>query len=106
MAAGAAGTDNPPTLAAYIGGISANVTANLSSQNVGEFDVQIDVPTGARPGDLIALSASGTFANVAVFQGLSAPDVQFIPLPAGTPQLLPGRWSRGPLSLETTALNC
>jgi uncharacterized protein (TIGR03437 family) len=93
VAAGATGTDNPPitptaALAAYIGGISTTVTAQLSSQRVGEFDVQIDVPTGARPGDLIALSANGTLANFAVFQGLSAPDVQFIPLPAGTPQLV------------------
>src|SRR5580700_5897248 len=93
VAAGAPGTDSPPitptaTLAAYIGGISTNVTAKLSSQRVGEFDLQIDVPPGARPGDLIALSANGTFANFAVFQGLTTPDVQFIPLPPGTPQLV------------------
>jgi uncharacterized protein (TIGR03437 family) len=93
VAAGASGTDNPlitptATLAAFIGGISTNVTAQLSSQRVGEFDVQIDVPTGARPGDLIALSANGTFANFAVFQRLTTPDVQFIPLQPGTPQLV------------------
>jgi uncharacterized protein (TIGR03437 family) len=93
VAAGAVGTDNPPivptaALAAYIGGIGANVTAKLSTQRVGEFDVQIDVPAGARAGDLIALSANGTFANFTVFQGLAAPDVQFIPLPSGTPQLV------------------
>ena len=89
VAAGAAGSANPTAaLAAYIGGISANVTAKLSSERVGEFDVQLDVPAGAKPGDAIALSASGTFANFAIFQGLAAPDVQFLPLPAGTPQLV------------------
>src|SRR5579872_1867736 len=93
VAPGAAGPADPPviptdTIIAYIGGISASVNARLSPERVGEFDVQIDVPPTARPGDVIALAANGTFANFTVFQSLSAPDVQFLPLPAGTPQLV------------------
>jgi hypothetical protein len=93
VATGAAGPVEPPvvptdTITAYIGGISATVNAKLSPERVGEFDVQIDVPPTARSGDVIALAANGTFANFTVFQSLSAPDVQFLPLPAGTPQLV------------------
>jgi hypothetical protein len=90
---GSGGPVDPPavptdTITAYIGGISAAVTAKLSSERVGEFDVQIDVSPGARPGDVIALAANGTFANFTVFQGLSAPDIEFLPLPPGAPQLV------------------
>src|SRR5260370_14465174 len=90
---GAAGPTDPPavptdTITAYIGGISAARTSKLSSERGGEFDVQIDVSPGARPGDVIALAANGTFANFTVFQGLSAPDIEFLPLPPGTPQLV------------------
>ena len=93
VAPGAAGPADPPvvptdTITAYIGGISAAVNAKLSSKRVGEFEVQIDVPPGARPGDVIALAANGTFANFTVFHGISAPDIEFLPLPPGTPQLV------------------
>jgi hypothetical protein len=76
---------------AYIGGIEAGVSANLSSQRPGEFDVQITVPDGARAGDAVTLqvsTASGLrAANRTIFQGIRAPDLQFVPLPNGAPVL-------------------
>ncbi|MBI1791441.1 MAG: IPT/TIG domain-containing protein [Acidobacteria bacterium] len=93
---GAAAGDATPAkpaalLNAYIGGIKANASAALSTKRVGEFDVQIEVPDSARPGDLVTLTVQTQnamrAANRTVFQGMRSPDVQYLPLPEGAPEL-------------------
>ncbi len=94
---GAAGTTDPPVapvdgVTVYIGGMKANATATLSPVHAGEFDIRVDVPASAKPGDAIALNVNPPAgpprsANSVIFQGLRAPDVQFVKLPDGTPDL-------------------
>lgn len=67
----------------YIGGLLANSTASLSSDRVGEFDISVDVPAGAQPGDVIAVVAGNTPANRATYQKKSSIDVQFLAIPDG-----------------------
>ena len=71
----------------YVGGIPANAVATGSATRPGEFEVQIDVPSGARPGDVVALYADRLAANLTVFQFLPLPEVTFLPLPEGAPEL-------------------
>lgn len=75
------------TVRAYIGGVPANATATPSSDRPGESDVQIDLPPSARSGDSIALFSGPSAANEVVFQNLTAPDVQYAPLPDGAPEI-------------------
>ena len=83
--AGPADTPAKPTanIQAFIGGIRTNVSAALSRTQPGVFDVVIDVPAGARPGDLVNLVVGNRAANRTVFQPISAPDIQFVPAPDG-----------------------
>ena len=67
---------------AYIGGLQAKVAANLSSGRPGEFDVNIELPPGAEPGDIITVAANRP-ANRLTFGTLKAPTVTFLPLPDG-----------------------
>ena len=93
---GAAGSDDSPVkpiaaISAYIGGMKTTASATLSSKGAGEFDVLVDIPAGAKPGDVITLSVAAQggprSANRAIFQGMRIPDAQFIPFPAATPDL-------------------
>lgn len=69
---------------AYIGGLSAPVEAKLSTERVGEFDVTLDIPEGASPGDLISIYAGQAApANRPVFEKIRAPEVQYIALGNG-----------------------
>jgi len=97
VGSGAAGPQDPPAkprvaLEAHVGGLPANLSATLSQSRVGEFDIQIEVPAGARPGDVITLllraAAEGAAqaANPTTFQKLSKGEVQFVPSPAGAPE--------------------
>lgn len=92
---GEAGPADPPArprvaLEAYIGGLPANLNAALSKDRVGEFDVNIQVPVGSQPGDVVTLLArtrtAVQAANRATFQRLTNAHVQFIPLPDGAPE--------------------
>jgi uncharacterized protein (TIGR03437 family) len=73
---------------AYIGGVRTNATATASIKNVGEFDVLLNVPASAQPGDLIYLVSGGRPSNPVVFQALSAPVTQLAPLPTGSPDIV------------------
>lgn len=69
---------------AYIGGLSAPVEAKLSTERVGEFDVTLDVPEGALPGDLISIYAGQAApANRPVFERIRTPQVQYMALGNG-----------------------
>jgi len=85
------GAAGPPDLAskpkgdlrAYVGGVPAHVDAGLSSDRPGEFDVLIDVPPEAKPGDVIQLYLNNRMANRVTFGSLSAPETQFLKAPEG-----------------------
>ncbi|MCL5745812.1 MAG: hypothetical protein M1541_18125, partial [Acidobacteria bacterium] len=72
---------------AYIGGIRANASAAASGTRVGEFDIQVSVPDGARPGDLIQIVAGGRAGNATVFRPMQDAEMQYLPLPDGAPEL-------------------
>jgi uncharacterized protein (TIGR03437 family) len=67
----------------YIGGLPANSVTSLSPDRVGEFDISVDVPAGAQPGDIISVVAGNQPANRATYQKQSAADVQFLSVPDG-----------------------
>jgi len=93
---GGAGSDDSPVrptaaISAYIGGMKTTASATLSSKRAGEFDVQVDIPASAKPGDVVSLSVAAQggsrSANRVIFQGMRAPDVQFVRFPDGSPDL-------------------
>ena len=93
IAAGDVGpSDTPATpnaaLVAYVGGLRAKVTAAASTKTPGVFDVQIAVPTGARPGDLVMLLAARQPAAPVVYQKLDSARVQMVALPSDAPPIV------------------
>lgn len=70
---------------AYVGGLPARVRATLSPERVGEFDVRIEVPPEAQPGDLITLMVGTRAANQVTFGAASSPEVEFLAKPKGAP---------------------
>ncbi len=92
VASGEAGPKDPPatprqSVRAHIGGLPAGVTAALSSERVGEFDIQIEVPSGALAGDVVAVNVGGRAANLTTFGSLRTPELRFLPLPEGAGEL-------------------
>ncbi len=77
----------PGTVTAYIGGAPAKVTTQLSKAVPGQFNAQIDVPGTARPGDVLNLTVNARLANLVTLQPLTAPAVQYLALPEGSPDL-------------------
>jgi uncharacterized protein (TIGR03437 family) len=64
---GEPGPADPPArprdaIRAFVGGLPARVRATLSPQRVGEFDVHIELPPEARPGDTLTLQVGGRSA--------------------------------------------
>lgn len=97
VGSGEAGPQEPPAkpralLEAYVGGLPANVSATLSKERVGEFDIQIEAPAGARAGDVVTLllraraGGAAQAGNQTTFQKLSKAEVQFVPMPQGAPE--------------------
>ncbi len=69
---------------AYIGGLPAVTQSVLSSSRVGEYDVTVEVPADARPGDLISLLAGNAApGNRLSFGRAPGAEVQWLKLPAG-----------------------
>ncbi len=92
VSTGEVGPQDPPAtprnaVRAYVGGLPAVATARLSSERVGEFDITVEVPPESQPGDIIALLLGNQEANRATFNRITSPDVQFLRLPQGTPEL-------------------
>ncbi|MGH9656948.1 MAG: hypothetical protein ACRD96_00295, partial [Bryobacteraceae bacterium] len=91
----AAAADSPakPALpvVVHVGGIRSSAVATYSSKRAGEFDIQIEVPPQTRPGDLIGVTVVAPNAmrpaNRTVFQRMRTPDVQYLALPEGAPEL-------------------
>ena len=64
---GEPGPADPPArprdaVRAFVGGLPARVRAALSPQRVGDFDVRIELPPEARPGDTLTLQVGGRTA--------------------------------------------
>ena len=92
LASGAsANMDNLATprgaIRAVVGGSNAEAKATASPYRVGEFDVTIDLPGTAQPGDVITLQVANNTANRTLYQRIPEPAVSFLPIPAGTPDL-------------------
>ena len=66
----------------YVGGIPAAFTATLSPERVGEFDLRVETPAGALPGDPVRIVHAGRAANSATLSALRSPDLLFMPIPA------------------------
>jgi len=73
---------------AWVGGLPAAATATMSATRVGEWDVTL-APSSAsvNNGDVITVTANGRAANRTIWKPLTAPQVRFVPLPEGTPEL-------------------
>lgn len=86
---GRTGDDGMPAadISAWVGGLPAKASVAPADGRQGEFDVSIEIPGGAREGDLISVMAARQAANRTMFGSLAAPDVQALRLPDGAPQL-------------------
>lgn len=72
---------------AYVGGLPANVSAQLSKDRVGEFDVRIEAPTGAAAGDLVSLVAGGRLSNQGTLGKSSAAAMKYLKMPPSAPEI-------------------
>lgn len=86
-AANAAGAAPRLAVRAQVGGLLARTSASASTERAGEFDVEVEIPNGAKPGDTINLSQAGRYSNFATFGSARDPEVLFLPLPDGTPPI-------------------
>jgi uncharacterized protein (TIGR03437 family) len=93
LASGDAGpADSPavPTtpIRAYVGGVPVNVAATASTARVGEFDVKVDIPPTATPGDMIDIVAGARAANIVTYKRAAAnASLLYLPLPSGAPEI-------------------
>ena len=90
VATGAVGTKDTPAIPrnaarAVVGGKVANATAVASSERVGEFDVTVDLPGDAKPGDVITLQFGNATANRTLYQRIPQAAVTYLKFPEGTP---------------------
>jgi len=83
--------DNPASpraaIRANVGGMNAPVSARLSSEIAGEFEVSIELPPTAQDGDVVNLFAGNNAGNRVTLKTRNAPKVEYLPLPAGTNNL-------------------
>jgi uncharacterized protein (TIGR03437 family) len=94
---GEAGPEDPParprqTVEVYVGGLPAKSGATLSKDRVGEFDIRIELPPGAQPGDVITVKAGNAnagfrVANRTTFQKSPGAELLYLPVPEGAPEL-------------------
>ena len=66
---------------ANVGGFPAEVSANLSATKVGEFDVEVTLPEGAKASDVVALYAGNTAGNRVTLGAEPAATIEYLPLP-------------------------
>ena len=67
--------------------MNAPVSARLSNEIAGEFEVSIELPPSAQDGDVVNLFAGNNAANRVTLKNRNAPKVDYLPLPAGTNNL-------------------
>jgi uncharacterized protein (TIGR03437 family) len=87
----AANPDTPAApmapVAAFIGGVKVTPVVSHSTKRAGEYDIQVEVPAGAKPGDVLTLMSGNRAASRTTFQRLAAPEMQLLKLPDGAPDL-------------------
>lgn len=88
MATGESGGDAVPQLpvAVHVGGLPVEASIAPSSR-LGEFAVSASVPEGALAGDVVTLGVANRLANLATLGSARTPEVTFLRLPEGTPEL-------------------
>jgi uncharacterized protein (TIGR03437 family) len=88
---GEAATDPATPRAAisvFVGGIQAEATATYSTTRPGEFVIDVKTPAEATSGDSVLLIANNAEANLLTLdRGPRESEVNFIPLPEGSPDL-------------------
>ena len=89
LADGEAADGAVPKLAvrAYVGGWPAKSVTTHSADQPGVFNLRLEVPEGAAPSDVVVLLQNGRRSNPAVMGTIPKSDVQFMRLPAGTPEV-------------------
>jgi len=83
---GEVGPADPPArpreqVRAFVGGRPARVRATLSSERVGEFDLRIELPPEARPGDVLILQVGARTAPLVTVGKTTGPLVQWLATP-------------------------
>lgn len=71
---------------AYVGGLPATVSAYLSPNRPGEFDVKIRIPAGAQPGDIVTVVGNRA-SNLLTYGTAPAVSTSFVPMPDGAPEI-------------------
>lgn len=71
----------------HVGGLSVKSEVQASSKAVGEFEIAIEIPESALPGDIVTVRAGNRLANLATWRLAGRPEVIHVPLPEGTPEL-------------------
>lgn len=72
---------------AYVGGWPAKSVTTHKADQPGVFSVRLEVPDGALPSDAVVLLQNGRRSNAAVLGAMAKSELQFLRLPAGTPEL-------------------
>jgi len=83
---GEVGPADPPArpreqVRAFVGGRPARVRATLSSQRVGEFDLRIELPPEARPGDVLTLQVGTRTAPPVTVGTAAGPRLEWLATP-------------------------
>ncbi|MCC6537831.1 MAG: hypothetical protein IT162_09795 [Bryobacterales bacterium] len=68
-------------LRAYVGGRAAELNAQYGKTSVGESDVVLELPEGAKPGDVVSVLAGGAPVNRAMLGANSEATVHYLRLP-------------------------
>jgi uncharacterized protein (TIGR03437 family) len=78
----AAGTVAVPRqpIRANVGGLPAEVSAQLSETKVGEFEIDITLPPGARPSEVVTVYAGNAAGNRVTLGAVPAATVAYLPL--------------------------
>ena len=67
---------------ATVGGLPAEATAQLSSSNVGEFDVAVTLPADSLPTDVVAVYIGNAVGNRVTLGAANSVVSEYLPLPA------------------------
>jgi len=71
----------------HVGGLPAPTTISHSADRPGQFDIEIEIPAGALPGDVINLSQGGRLSNFVTLGTAARHEMLYVPFPDGTPEI-------------------
>ena len=92
VASGTTGPADPPAapraaVEVWVGGARSKTTAVVSTERVGEFDITVEIPADANPGDIITLAAGGRPSNRLTYRNVSQAQVSWLPFPEDAPEM-------------------